>query len=738
MTWLHSIDVAGFRFINQTLGNPFFDWLMPILSGNRFFVPAVLLVFGWMLTRKSPRARVCAVAIATVVALGDGLVCNTIKEAVERPRPFLDLSDAVVRIGKGGSGSMPSAHAANWAATAMVVFLYYRRSWRFMAPLAFAVGFSRIYNGVHYPSDVLAGWILGAGYPVAFVIGANWLWNTAGRNWMPEAWRRMPSLLNPEAGDKSAATPAKSKSDVDWLRFGYLLIAVLFVVRLVYQASNKIDLTEDEAYQWVWSKHPALSYFSKPLMIAMTQLAGTTLWGDTEFGVRFFAPVIAAILSVLVLRFMAREAGAKAGFFLVLILTATPLTAVGATLMTIDPLSVLFWTAAMIVGWRAVQEKGTTAQWIWVGVWSGCGLLSKYTNLLQLIAWPIIFAYWPQARRHLRRPGPWLALGVIALATLPVIIWNQQHDWITAKHVAEGGGLDKGFSLTLKYFFEWIGAEWALLNPVFSVGAVWAAVAAMGALKRDPLRMFLFAMGAPILILYLPLSFHSRIQPNWIAPAVVPWFCLMVVYWTRRRADSPKLVRRALAGGLAFGLPLVVLLHDTNIMSKIAGRPLPAKVDPLRRTRGWEEMAQVVGPEWRALRERSPGAFIIGDHYGTTGLLSFYLPEAAKDPKNDPQVFYMAIDHPQNQFFFFKSYLDKKGQSALFVGQEELGQQPAGWLGRWLRGEVVGEPPLQPFPGVPEVVRDQFAEVVDLGVREVRYRGRLMRGVHLYECRGLK
>jgi hypothetical protein len=146
----------------------------------------------------------------------------------------------------------------------------------------------------------------------------------------------------------------------------------------------------------------------------------------------------------------------------------------------------------------------------------------------------------------------------------------------------------------------------------------------------------------------------------------------------------------------------------------------------------------VVGPEWRALRERSPGAFIIGDHYGTTGLLSFYLPEAAKDPKNDPQVFYMAIDHPQNQFFFFKSYLDKKGQSALFVGQEELGQQPAGWLGRWLRGEVVGEPPLQPFPGVPEVVRDQFAEVVDLGVREVRYRGRLMRGVHLYECRGLK
>jgi membrane-associated phospholipid phosphatase len=738
MTWLHSIDVAGFRFINQSLGNAFFDWLMPVLSGNRLFVPALLLVLGWMLTRKSTRARVCAVAIVAVVALGDGLVCNTIKETVARPRPFLDLADTVMRVGKGGSASMPSAHAANWAAAAMVAFLYYRRSWRFMVPMAFAVGFSRIYNGVHYPSDVLAGWILGAGYAVAFVLGANWLWNSAGKKLVPSTWRRMPSLLEPERGENVPVAQTRSKSDTDWLRFGYLLIAVLFVVRLFYQASDKIDLTEDEAYQWVWSKHPALSYFSKPLMIAMTQLAGTTLWGDTEFGVRFFSPVLAAILSVLVLRFIAREVGAKTGFFLVLILTATPLTAVGATLMTIDPLSVLFWTAAMIVGWRAIQEKGTTAQWLWVGVWTGMGLLSKYTNLLQLVAWPIIFACWPEARRHLRRPGPWLALGVVALASLPIIVWNQQHDWITAKHVAEGGGLDKGFTLTTKYFFEWVGAEWGLLNPVFSIGAVWAAIAVLRHLKRDRLEMFLFAMGVPILILYLPLSFHNRIHPNWIAPAVVPWFCLMVVYWSRRSAESPKLVRRALVGGLAFGLPITVLLHDTNIMAKIAGRPLPAKIDPLRRTRGWEEMAEVVGVEWRALRERSPGAFILGDHYGTTGLLSFYLPEAAKDPKNDPQVFYPKTPDPQNQFFFFKSYLDKKGASALYVVQAELDKQPAGWLGRWIRGEEVGEPVLKETGGPSEELRAQFTEIVDLGVREVRYRGRLMRGVHLFECRGLK
>ena len=73
----------------------------------------------------------------------------------------------------------------------------------------------------------------------------------------------------------------------------------MLVGRWIYIASGMIDLEKDEAYQWIWSKHLALSYYSKPFGIALIQFVSTSFFGDTEFGVRFFSPLFAAILSVM-------------------------------------------------------------------------------------------------------------------------------------------------------------------------------------------------------------------------------------------------------------------------------------------------------------------------------------------------------------------------------------------------------------------------------------------------------
>jgi membrane-associated phospholipid phosphatase len=750
MDWLQTLDGDLFRLINLRLINPVCDAVMPFASGNALFRPLLLLAGLLLIWKGRARGVLCLLMLALILPLGDGLICNTIKHAVGRPRPFVVLAE-VHRPGrnpnsnsmapppmaserqsawsssaKGEYASMPSSHAANWFAATMILFIYYRRSLWFMLPGAVLVSFSRIYNGVHYPSDVLAGAILGAGYAAASVWSLNALWEWAGRRWFPLWWQSFPSLLapprqaEPDEVEEPSFASASPHSTVDqhWLRLGYIWIVVLLLVRLAYIASATIQLSRDESYQWLWSKHLALSYYSKPPLIAYTQFLGTSLWGDTAFGVRFFSPVIAAILSLIVLRFFAREVNARAGFFLLLIITATPLTAVGTVLMTIDPLSVLFWTAAMLAGWRAVQENATTRQWLLVGLWMGLGFLSKYTELFQLLCWAVFFVLWPPARKQLRRPGPYLALLVNVVCALPVLIWNWQHHWITVTHVAGNAGLGGAWHPTLRYVGEFLGAEAGLLNPIFFVTMVWAAVVFWRRGRHDPRLVYFFSMGAPLFLAYLLYSFRSRILPNWIAPSVLPLFCLMVVYWDTRMRLGAARTKPWLIAGLALGLSGVVLCHNTDLLPKLTGWRLPVNLDPLHRVRGWSDVARIVGEAREKLLAEGKPVFIIGDHYSLVGEVSFYLPEARATAASDPLVFYRTDSRIINQFQFWPGYENRNGQNAIFVRELD-------------RDRPRSDP-------VPLEVEQQFDSVTEVGVSNVLYHGRVLWPLQIYACRGLR
>jgi undecaprenyl-diphosphatase len=219
MHWLQTLDTDLFLFFNRSFVNPVFDWLMPVLSGSNGyktgFVTFAVLVGVAMLIFGKSRAWLCVVFMALIVGTNDGLVCNTLKHAIARPRPFVTLPEARLfgnigqgyippnydktgvnlNAGLGSHNSMPSSHAANWFAATMVLFLFYRKSLWFMLPMALAVSFSRLYNGVHFPSDVLAGAIVGAGYAAAAAIAIESAWQFIGKKWLPDRHARLPSLV---------------------------------------------------------------------------------------------------------------------------------------------------------------------------------------------------------------------------------------------------------------------------------------------------------------------------------------------------------------------------------------------------------------------------------------------------------------------------------------------------------------------------------------------------------------
>ena len=224
MHWLQTLDAHLFLFVNRSLANPFFDWLMPVLSGNGgvkggFLALAVAagLALLWFGNR---RARLFVLMMVLIVATNDGLLCNTLKHAVARPRPFVTLPEARVfgDIGKGyvppdANGTrqhrQPQQHAVV-ARRQLVcrddgrVSVLPAQRCGSCCRMALAVSFSRIYNGVHYPSDVLAGAILGAGYAAAAIIGLEAAWNWIGKKWFPLWHAQMPSLLNAERGVRNA------------------------------------------------------------------------------------------------------------------------------------------------------------------------------------------------------------------------------------------------------------------------------------------------------------------------------------------------------------------------------------------------------------------------------------------------------------------------------------------------------------------------------------------------------
>lgn len=538
----------------------------------------------------------------------------------------------------------------------------------------------------------------------------------------------------------ASSRAAEPRLDQRWIRWGYILIASAFVFRLAYLASGTISLSGDEAYQWMWSKHPALSYYSKPPGIAFIQLAGTSIWGDTQFGVRFFSPVFAAVLSLIMLRFLARVANARAAFLFVVAVTCTPLMDVGAILMTIDPPLVVGWTLAMVAGWTATGPDGTTRHWLLAGLGMGLAFLCKYNALYELVCFGFWFAVWPPARVHLRRPGPYLAILVVAACALPVIIWNARHDWITLHHVATNAGLGLGSNWRPQiYTRDFLLAELGLLNPVFFVAALWALWAFWKLRTQNPFWLYLFCMGGTVFIGHLIYTIHSRVLPNWIAPAVLPMLCLMVVYWESRWQAGSLAARRIFIGGTALGAAAAIVLHFPDLIGAVVRNPLPGEMDPAARVRGWTETAAVVEQERVKLEAEGKPAFIVCDHYSLTGLLTFASPRIA--PQQPPLIYCLTSPEPRNQFYFWPEYQYpnlRKGQNAVYVAESDAYRLEENWYWKWLRREKVdyAGTPAAAIP--PPALRQQFESVTNIGLREVFYEGRLLRRMQIFACRNLR
>jgi undecaprenyl-diphosphatase len=166
-------DRELFLFLNQAPQNAVFDAILPFLTDlNRKPIGFVILVLLWvlLLTRGGRPGRIAALLLIPTIALSDQLNSSVLKFIIERPRPCTELPNVHLLVGCGSGYSFPSSHAVNNFAAAFVLSYFLPRwTWAFFS-FACVIAYSRIYVGVHYPSDVLAGSIIGAAIGLAVVL----------------------------------------------------------------------------------------------------------------------------------------------------------------------------------------------------------------------------------------------------------------------------------------------------------------------------------------------------------------------------------------------------------------------------------------------------------------------------------------------------------------------------------------------------------------------------------------
>src|SRR5258706_3498528 len=127
MPWLQSLDLSALRLVRGTLHNPLFDWLMPLLSANILFFPAVAVAAILLAWKGGARGRFCLVMLGLVLLVGDTFICSTLKEIIGRPRPSGSelAGNYGLPVEYQVSHSMPSSHTANWFSGTADFFLYF-------------------------------------------------------------------------------------------------------------------------------------------------------------------------------------------------------------------------------------------------------------------------------------------------------------------------------------------------------------------------------------------------------------------------------------------------------------------------------------------------------------------------------------------------------------------------------------------------------------------------------------
>jgi 4-amino-4-deoxy-L-arabinose transferase-like glycosyltransferase len=479
--------------------------------------------------------------------------------------------------------------------------------------------------------------------------------------------------------------------------FGFT--ALLFSFRLLLAAL--LPLSPQEAYYWVYSLHPAFSYFDHPPLVAYT--IGFFTWGlgDHSWAIRLGALLYGTGTAWLAYGIGRDTFNPRVGFRAAVLVSLLPTYSINTLIMTPDAPLVFFWTLSLYLSLQAVRSN-RPSYFLAAGPALGAALLSKYTAVFLPISLGLFFLIASDQRRHWRR---WELYGGLLAALLlfsPVLLWNMRHEWASfafqsADRARELGG------------FSWkhLGAFWAsqagVLTPLVLAGMAAAVAVGMKNYFREKrwAETFLLCLSLPLIGLFILVATREWVKMNWLIPAYLPLIILMAAYFGQD--GRSRFLKKA---GTWTGTTVVFFFLLLHLWWFVPQLKVSGSMDTLT---GWPALAeQLLRTAPRSPAGREP--FLLAWGHKTAAELAFYTGGRL------PVVAQTALNHKALAYDYWFDPAPLKGRDALFV-----------WSS------------LENYPFENTGLLRQFFERVEKAAPFIVYRGKQpLRTFRIYRCYGYK